>query len=248
MRRLVAVGLAVAVLVAGCGGRPLLQPPSSGPVEPGRVRITWFGQAMFLVQDSSTSLVVDPYGPDIGYIVPKLAADIVLISHGRFDQGNAASIKGSPRVVDSIGKSYIGRFSVLGVPSFHDATKGTKAGPNTIYYWEMGGMSFAHMGDFGQRRLTAQQLGLLRNVDVLMMPVGGGSTVNARTAAGITKLLGPKVVIPMHYRTPAVLVELAPVEAFTSRFIEIRHVGDSIEISPRDLPNQTEVWVMKYRQ
>ncbi len=109
-------------------------------------------------------------------------------------------------------------------------------------------MSFAHMGEFGQVRLSKQQLGVLGNVDVMMMPVGGGATAGGPAAARIVELAKPKVVIPMGYKTPATLVDLAPVEGFSSRFSEIRRIDDSVQISRGDLPASTEVWVMKSRQ
>ena len=232
------------LLAAACRSPEVVQPAKSGPPEPGKVRVTWFGQSMFLVQDGATSLVTDPYGPDIGYILPRVSADVVLVSSAARKQ-ETTSIKGKSRVIETIGESYVGSFVVLGIPSFRDSRARR---PNRIYYWKMAGVSFAHMGDFGQRALSAQQEGLLRGVDVLMMPVGGGTTADARAAARITKAINPRVVIPMDYKTPAVVVDLAPVETFSGRFASIKRIGDSFEASRDELPEQTEVWVMKYRQ
>lgn len=246
MRRFV-VALAIGLIaVGGCrSGGP---GTGSGAVPSGRVRVTWYGASMFLVQDSRTSLLTDPYGPDAGYIVPDVSAKIVLISNSEYNVKDAVLSGPAPRVIEGIGKSYVGRFAILGVPSIMVGPGSAAKRLNTIYYWEMGDISLAHMGDFGQKRLSNQQRGLLRGVDVLMMPVGGRSVSDAKTAAQITKAIGPRVVIPMDYKTPAVVADLGPVETFSSRFASIRRLGESVDVSRQELPAQTEVWVMKYRQ
>jgi len=237
---------AVLLLLSGCRGQTTTV--GVGPVPQGRVRLVWYGAAMFLARDSRMSLLVDPYGPDVGYIVPRVSARVVLVSNDGYDARDARLTNKGARVIDGIGKAYIGDFAILGVPSRQGAQGPAAKRANAIYYWEMGGVSLAHMGDFGQAKLSSQQMGLLRGVDILMMPVGGRTVAHARTAGRIAKQIGPKIVIPMDYRTPAVVADLAPVEVFSSRFAAIRRVGHTIEVGPTDLPAETEVWVMKYKQ
>jgi L-ascorbate metabolism protein UlaG (beta-lactamase superfamily) len=50
-------------------------------------------------------------------------------------------------------------------------------------------------------------------VDVLLLPVGGGPTVGGESAAAIVRALRPRLIVPMHYRTPAVNF-LEPPDAF----------------------------------
>ncbi len=247
-RRLIALLAAVlVVVVAGCSSEPRIEPGGVGPVEPGKVRVTYFGHAMFLVEDSANSVLVDPYGPDIGYILPKVKAKIVLVTDGDSDHSNVRLVGGDPTVVEGLGERWVGNFRVTGVPGEAAKTRKPKQRRNTIYYWEMAGLRFAHMGDFSQRALTDQQRVLLRGVDVLMMPVGGRSTVDAERAAKLTNAIQPRVVIPMHYKTRAVVLDLARVEAFTSRFSHIRRLEGSLLLTKGELPSETEVWTMKYQ-
>ncbi len=246
MRRGLVSLAALLLLLSGCRGQTTTV--GVGPVPKGKVRLTWYGAAMFLARDSDMSVLVNPYGPHVGYIVPRVSARIVLVSNDGYDARDARLTKKGPRVIDGIGEAYVGDFAVLGVPSRQGTSGSAAREPNAIYYWEMGGVSLAHMGDFGQAKLSSQQAGLLRGVDILMMPVGGRTVADARTAGRIARQIGPKIVIPMDYRTPAVVANLAPVEAFSSRFATIRRVGDTIEVGPADLPAETEVWVMKYKQ
>lgn len=231
--------------VGGCRGAPSPRPGDRRPLKRGDVQITWYGQSMFHIADASQEIVSDPYGPEIGYIVPRVSADVVLLSGGAYGARAAARVRGRPRVVDGIGESYVGGLAIAGIPSVR---KGAGKGSNRIYYWKMQGISLAHMGDLGQQRLSDQQEGLLRHVDVLMIPVGGRATADARTSAKIARKIGARVVIPMDFKTEAAVVDLAPVEVFSARFAVIRRVGESVRFSRAELPSQTEVWVMKYQR
>ncbi len=247
MRRalIFAVALAVLAASAGCSNTTVIEPGGSGAVPAGKVRVVYYGHGMFLVEDRMNSVLVDPYGPDIGYIVPKVKAKVVLVSDPK-SAVSSLGLKGNPKVVTGLGEQWLGSFVVTGIPSGGIKSGGAKQGSNTIYYWKMGGLTFAHMGDFGQRTLTEQQRVLLRGVDVLMMPIGGRSTVDADKAADLTNAIRPRVVIPMQYKTKAVVLDLAAVESFTSRFTRIRRIGESALLSPQTLPSETEVWAMRY--
>lgn len=248
MKRIAVVLVALAVGTWGCGSDDVANTQRTGRIEAGKVRITWFGQSMFLVQDTQTTVVADPYGPDVGYIVPRVKADIVLLSQGEEARPDVR-VLGDPRIVDAVGEVFVGQFRIVGIPSSRAGRNRDGQKPNTIYYWRMQGISFVHMGSFAQRELTQQQQGLLRDVDILMMPVGGRTTDAARVAAAVTKVINPKAVIPMEYKTPAAVVDLAPVEVFSARFAAIQRLRtDTVEIDRQGLPSPTEVWVMRYKQ
>ena len=70
-----------------------------------------------------------------------------------------------------------------------------------------------HLGDLGQP-LTANQIEEIGSVDVLLIPVGGGTTISASQAAALVRSMEPKIVIPMHYKTPALTKELDTVDKF----------------------------------
>lgn len=72
-----------------------------------------------------------------------------------------------------------------------------------MYRLEMEGIRIAHLGDIGQDKLTDKQLEVLNSVDVLLIPVGGKYTVNGSQAAELVEQLEPRIVVPMHYQTPA---------------------------------------------
>jgi L-ascorbate metabolism protein UlaG (beta-lactamase superfamily) len=102
---------------------------------------------------------------------------------------------------------------VLAIASEHDDVAGTARGPNTIFCFSLDGLRVCHLGDFGQPRLRPEQRQAIAEVDVLFVPVGGGPTIGGTGAAELVRSVGPRLVVPMHYRTSAVNF-LDPPDAF----------------------------------
>ena len=119
----------------------------------------------------------------------------------------------SPRWWNGPGEYEIGGVLIIGIATFHDKEKGEKRGKNTVYLLEIDEITICHLGDLGHV-LTGEQVEEIDDVDVLLLPVGGVSTINAATAAEVVRQIEPKVVIPMHYQTPALKKELEPVGKF----------------------------------
>jgi len=166
------------------------------------VDITWYGHSCFRLKGTETALVTDPVGPESGYQVGRLAADIVTVSHDHPGHNNLTAVAGARKVLQGPGEYEVANVLVTGVATFHDGERGAKLGRNTIFLIEIDGVRLCHLGDLGHLP-RGEQLTELTNVDVLLAPVGGGTTIGATTAVEVINLLGPKMVVPMHYRTPA---------------------------------------------
>jgi L-ascorbate metabolism protein UlaG (beta-lactamase superfamily) len=212
------------------------------------MRIRWYGQSAFLLSGEHTVLV-DPFGAigeqakargivfDYPAIEP-VAADVLLITHEHGDHNGVECATGSPATFRSTAGTFespIGE--IVGVASEHDDAAGTQRGPNTIFRFELDGLRFCHLGDFGQLALRPQQAQAIGEVDVLFVPAGGGPTIEAQAAAELVRTLWPRLVVPMHYKTPAIgfldppdefLDALgAPVEEVDSEFDPATALGDS---------------------
>ena len=107
-------------------------------------------------------------------------------------------------------------------------------------------MTVCHLGDLGHV-LTADQVEETGNVDVLLLPVGGGSTISAPVAAEVVRQLEPKAVVPMHYKTPAISREMEPVERFLKE-IGVNQIAPQTELSitKSSLPISTQVFLISY--
>jgi len=182
-------------------------------------KITWAGQSCFQIsvsnsKDHSADIVIDPFDEKIGLKTPNFSADILLVSHDHPDHGNVKSVKGNPFLVESPGEYEIKGVFVQGIDSFHDDSEGKERGKNTIYMIEAEDMRFCHLGDFGQKQLTDEQLEKIGTVDVLMIPIGGTYTIDSTGAQKVIGQIEPKIVIPMHYDLPKLSVKLDGVDKF----------------------------------
>jgi L-ascorbate metabolism protein UlaG (beta-lactamase superfamily) len=198
------------------------------------MQVEWYGQSAFRLAGSDATVFVDPIGDvaalasrGIQFEYPPLhgvEADLVLITHEHVDHNGLASIAGSPEVLRSTAgrlQSPIGE--VLAVSSEHDASAGTERGPNTIFVFTLDGVRVAHFGDFGQSSLREEQAKAIGALDMLIVPVGDGPTIGAEQAAAIVEQLGPRWVVPMHYRTPRIGF-LDTADAFLERMANVRRL------------------------
>ncbi len=181
-------------------------------------KLTWAGQSCFQIsisngKDHEASIVIDPYG-DIGLKMPNFSADLLLVSHSHPDHNNISAVKGDPFLIETPGEYEAKGVFVQGIASFHDEKDGKERGVNTIYTIEAEDIRFCHLGDFGQKQLTDEQLEKIGRVDILMIPVGGTYTINGSEAAKVIGQIEPKIVVPMHYGLPKLKFELDGVEKF----------------------------------
>lgn len=209
--------------------------------------IYWFGQACFKLKGKNATVVIDPYdGEFTGLKLPKdLDGDIVLISHEHKDHSNAAGVMGEPKIFTRPGEYESKGVIISGISSDHDSEEGTKRGKNTIYYLLMDGLNIVHMGDFGQTKLSEEQVQSIAETDVLLIPVGGVYTIDGKGAAEVISQLEPKIIIPMHYKTPGLKFELEGVEGFLKEMgAENVLAQPKLSITKEKLPEEPMVVVL----
>jgi L-ascorbate metabolism protein UlaG (beta-lactamase superfamily) len=210
------------------------------------MEISWLGHSCFRIRGSQVTVITDPYSPDMGYSLGKPKARIVTVSHQHPGHSYVQGVGGEPRLITGPGEYEIGGVLIIGLATFHDAENGSQRGKNTVYLMEIDEISLCHLGDLGHM-LTAEQMEELDNVDILLVPVGGVSTIDAPVAAELARQLEPKVVIPMHYRTEALSWELEPVEKFLKEM-----GGEQVTPQPKlsfnrsNLPLSTQVYLLDY--
>ena len=202
------------------------------------------GHSCFRIKGSQAIVITDPFPPDTGYSLGKQTADIVSVSHWHPSHSYVQGVSGESRLIKGPGEYEIAGVLVLGIATFHDSVKGQSRGKNTAYLMEIDGVAVCHLGDIGHV-LGDEQIEEMGNIDVLLLPVGGVSTINPAMAAEVIRKVEPKVVIPMHYKTPATNRELEPVENFLKEMgvtqVEAR---PKLTISKSNLPLSTQVYVL----
>ena len=164
--------------------------------------IQHIGHAEFLIEtESGVRIVTDPYDAGCGYPVRKVTADAALVSHHHHDHDAVENLNGNPRIFDSAG-NYTPETGVrvTALRGFHDDAGGSRRGETLLFLIEAEGLRIVHLGDLGCA-LDAGQEEILKNPDVLMIPVGGFYTIGAAQAKETADRLGARIVLPMHYRT-----------------------------------------------
>lgn len=210
------------------------------------MRIRWHGHACFEVSDGVT-VVTDPHdGKSIGIPPPRVKADLVLVSHNHFDHNSVRSVKGAnTRIFDKAGRFVDGAVEITGVPSFHDDAGGQKRGGIVIFRFKMDGIRVCHLGDLGCG-LGEGELDEIGEVDVLFVPVGDIFTIDAIRAWETISAVGPRVAIPMHYRTGGLSLSIKTVDPFLAAAgegVEVVNVGNEMVFEREDLPEDLSVWV-----
>jgi L-ascorbate metabolism protein UlaG (beta-lactamase superfamily) len=211
------------------------------------VRVSWLGHSMFLLEDGAGHrLVTDPFNDYVGYTLPDITADIVLVSHDHADHSNIAMVKGDPVVVRDPSPREVEGVRISGLPTYHDAKGGVERGPNIAYRWEMQGLIFVHLGDLGHH-LDAGSAPDLAGAHVLFIPAGGFFTLEPDQAIEVVKALSPRIAIPMHFRNAACSFPIETEDHFVSGFSLVERTGKGpVYISAEILPSETTVLVMDY--
>jgi L-ascorbate metabolism protein UlaG (beta-lactamase superfamily) len=208
--------------------------------------INWLGHSCFRIKGTHATVITDPYSPDLGYSLGKPTARIVTVSHQHPGHSYVEGIGGEPKLVTGPGEYEISDVLIIGMTTFHDREEGTKRGKNTVYLIEVDEVSICHLGDLGHV-LTAGQVEEIGKADVLLLPVGGVSTIDAPMAAEVVRQLEPKAVVPMHYKTEALNRELEPVDRFLKEMgVKEADPRPKLSLTKANLPVSTQVFLLEY--
>jgi L-ascorbate metabolism protein UlaG (beta-lactamase superfamily) len=212
------------------------------------MKIKLLGHSCFLVTSKGgVRIITDPYavGGDINYAPINETADIVVVSHGHNDHSNVSAVQGKPEVVKGDGTKTAKGIQFKGITAYHDASQGTQRGLNTIFCFTIDDIKLCHLGDLGHV-LSPGQVNEIGAVDILFIPVGGFYTIDASVASQVCDKLKPKVVIPMHFKTPRCAYPIAGVEDFLKGKKNVRKVmGSEVEFERERLPTATEIVLLQ---
>lgn len=212
------------------------------------MEIIWYGHSCFRLKTRGAIVLCDPCGKQVGYTIPRMRADIVTISSDQPDYNNCNLAQGDPRVIRGPGEYEVKGVFITGIATAQKKGKTAGLPRNTLYLFDFDGLTVCHLGGL-DHILPQTLLEAISDVDVLLIPVGANTTLNANQAAEVIGLLEAKVVIPMHYKTRAVQTKLDPVTKF------LKEMGmpdiaprDSLEIDKSGLPSETQLIVLNYKE
>jgi L-ascorbate metabolism protein UlaG (beta-lactamase superfamily) len=108
---------------------------------------------------------------------------------------------------------------ITGIKSFHDDEGGALRGENIIFKFRMDGLDVCHLGDIGEN-CTAELLEQILPIDILLIPVGGKYTIDSEQAKEYVDRIMPEIVIPMHYKTKDLKMDIDKPDGFLDLFEE----------------------------
>jgi len=212
------------------------------------MKLKWLGHSCFLItSETGLRIITDPYstGGGINYSPVNEAADIVTVSHNHRDHSNIAAVRGKPEVITGSGTKTAKGIQFKGIASHHDESKGKERGANTIFCFTVDGIRLCHLGDLGHE-LSREEIAQIGNVDVLLIPIGGLFTIDAEVASKVGGDLKPKIIAPMHYKTPKCDFPITGVEDFLAGKKNVKKLNSSeTEFKAGKLPEAAEIVVLQ---
>src|SRR5512138_1637246 len=243
MKRLVVLLISLAALAAAQTG-------------PATMTLTWLGQSTFVLTTSTgLKALLDPVNPGAFKPAPVDGVDVVTITHEHPDHNYVKLATDSPTIMHGLAAAEVAKIDetikgvrIRTVASFHDSQQGAQRGKNAIFVYEMPGIKLVHLGDLGST-LDPQQLSAIGPVDVVLVPVGGNFTIDAKTALEVAGQLNPKIIVPMHAGIPGASggFRLATVDDFLKVLnpaIKVVQAGHTMKLTAGKLPAERTVMVM----
>ena len=185
---------------------------------------------------------MDPCPPESGYKIGKQPANVVTISNRDMDGYNFAGAAENARRLDAPGEYEVGGILVTGIA----ATRADGA-RNMIFVCELDSLRVAHLGLIESVPGSAL-LNELKDVDIVLMPAGGGNALGGAQAAEVMRVIDPGLVIPMNYRTEfEAMDELEPLDRFQRETGSKPEPEAKITVSRSNLPSELTVRLLQPR-
>jgi L-ascorbate metabolism protein UlaG (beta-lactamase superfamily) len=216
------------------------------------MEITWYGHSCFRINERGMAAVVtDPYDPEVtGYAPQRLRADVVTISCDKPAHNHLKAIRGKAFEITGPGEYEVGGVFVTGLRiNGSKRRKSDEEVRNTVYVIDYDGLTVAHLGELNSVPSQTEVEGM-GEVHVVLVPVGGKTSLNAAKAAEVISLLEPRIVIPMHYGTKESAMKLDPLSKFLKEMgLNQVETEETIKISSANaLPEETRVMVLELSQ
>jgi L-ascorbate metabolism protein UlaG (beta-lactamase superfamily) len=201
------------------------------------MQIFWHGFSCIRIEashgDKDAVLVTDPYASDTGLRFPRtLKPDVVALTHQDRDQFPLDAFENEPFIINDPGEYEVNGIFAYAIP----VRSGEEKHPHQIMYrFELEGMSVGFLGNL-KRPLTDEEVEKLGNIDILLLPVGGGDLITAKQAVEMIKMIEPRMVVPLAYHVEGIKQELGTADAFCKELVCKRENANKLKISKKDLP------------
>jgi len=174
------------------------------------MNIRFYGEFCFEIitnisKDEKATIITTPFSLETGLKPIKFTADILALSQPKITKEISDSITGNYLLIENPGEYEKKGIFVEGI---------FNSEKNTIYTILAEDIKICHLGIFKNEKLSEEELERIGNVDILMVPVGGGETISSKEALKIIEEIEPKIIIPMHYSIPKLKKRIDSVDDF----------------------------------
>jgi L-ascorbate metabolism protein UlaG (beta-lactamase superfamily) len=136
----------------------------------------------------------------------------------------------------------------VGVTTWHDQELKASGPRNLVFVFDLEDLRVCHLGAIGSVP-TSDQLEQIGGVDILLVPVGGGDSLDAPPAAETVNLIEPKLVIPIHFATDTERMKLDPLDRFLKEMgAKAGETHAKLAVTRSSLPDETQVVVLDYKR
>lgn len=220
------------------------------------MKIKSYGMSCFLItSDDGTRIITDPFIADLNILYSEIKekADIVTISCGHYSHCFVCTIKGEPYIYKGPEPAEIKGIKFRGIATRHLEMKENKPvnpGQNVIICFEVDGIKICHLGALGHG-LSEEQIEQIGEVDMLLIPINGRSTIPLDIADKVITQIKPRITFPMNYKSErCTFTGWASAEEFTKGKKNVTLmdpiIGSSeMEFSPETLPEENSIIVLK---
>jgi len=211
------------------------------------MELNWIGHSCFRLRGRDLTVVTDPVPAKLGYATGRLQADVVTVSHAEPNHNAVDAVSGNPRVVDGPGEYELSGVMITGVATPRPPGQSRAVPRNTAYLIELDDVTVCHLGDVAVP-LAADQVAVVKDADILLVPVGGRCTIDAAQAAEVVAQVEPKLVVPMHYRTSAAALDLDAVDRFCHEMGASALTPQArLNVTRSSVPDQLTVVLLEFR-
>jgi len=204
--------------------------------------ISWYGEACFLLESGGVRILIEPPQKESGINSPRLKSDILIYSRPKearltsFEAAKSQSNNNEAFVIDSPGEYEIKGINVLGIADEE----------NILYNIEIDGIKIAHLGFLG-KDLDNGKMALINDPDIVLVPVGNGTVLDAEKAMKLINKIEPSVAIPMLYDIKGLKIKRAPLSVFLKESEAKESSQPKLTIKKKDLiEEETKIVILEH--
>jgi L-ascorbate metabolism protein UlaG (beta-lactamase superfamily) len=205
------------------------------------MQLFWHGYSSVRIEgrmgESEVTILTDPFESEASVRFPRtVSPDILVLSHQDRSTFNLEGAQGTPFIISDPGEYEVKGAFVVGIQN-PSVDPGTAERP-VIYRFMLEGMSVGFLGQL-KRKLTEHEIEALENIDILLVPVGGGDVMDPKLASETIAEIEPRIVVPLHYDIPGIKAKLSGVDAFCKQLgVCKRQDINKLKITKKDLPTE----------